>query len=71
MEPAARECRVGVLIGGDTGEHFLWQRPIFLVLHGLRAGRGTALWLVRLDEDGIDTLLSPERTDHTPLEGVV
>lgn len=31
MEPAARGCRVGVLVGGDTGEFFLATAGVFLV----------------------------------------
>ena len=48
MEPAARGCRVGVLIGGDTGEHLVpATADSFLVLPPFW-GCGTVWGLVRL-----------------------
>ncbi len=60
MEPAARECRVGVLNGGDTGKFVLGNGRDHLVQPPSPVV-GTDMILVRLREN-VSTLLGPERT---------
>ncbi len=63
MEPAARGCRVGVLVGGDTGEHLVpATADPFLVLPPGGVWNGVGVGAA--GGSGLNTLLSPERTNR-------